>query len=153
MAIAYVGTDKRTAPLLHEHFKRHVAHDRGHKDVARKLALLHEILRAQGHDLVAIQNGAFFVHDDEAIGIAVQSKPNIGPRLADLRGHSLGVQGTAAVIDIQPVGLRTDFNDFGAQLLKGQRRDPIVGAIGAVNDHPQPFKGQVRGETVLRYTM
>lgn len=42
MAIAYVGTDKRTAPLLHEHFKRHVAHDRGHKDVARKLALLHE---------------------------------------------------------------------------------------------------------------
>ena len=149
MAIAYVGTDKRTAPLLHEHFKRHVAHDRGHKDVARKLALLHEILRAQGHDLVAIQNGAFFVHDDEAIGIAVQSKPNIGPRLADLRGHSLGVQGTAAVIDIQPVGLRTDFNDFGAQLLKGQRRDPIVGAIGAVNDHPQPFKGQVRGETVF----
>lgn len=53
------------------------------RDVARKLALLHEILRAQGHDLVAIQNGAFFVHDDEAIGIAVQSKPNIGPRLAD----------------------------------------------------------------------
>ena len=149
MAIAYVGTDKRTAPLLHEHFKRHVAHDRGHKDVAWKLALLHEILSAQGHDLVAIQNGALFVHDDEAIGIAVQSKPNIGPRLADLRGHSLGVQGTAAVIDIQPVGLRTDFNDFGAQLLKGQRRDPIVGAIGAVNDHPQPFKGQVRGETVF----
>ena len=57
------------------------------QDVARKLALLHEILRAQGHDLVAVQNGALLVHHDEAIGVAVQSKPDIGPRLADLRGQ------------------------------------------------------------------
>ena len=46
MAIAYVGTDKRTAPLLHEHFKRHVAHDRGHQhDCRANLPLLHEVVR------------------------------------------------------------------------------------------------------------
>ena len=153
MAVAHVGADKRAAPLLHEHFKRHIAHDRSHKDVARKLALLHEILRAQGHDLVAVQNGALLVHHDEAIGVAVQSKADIGPRLTNLCGHRLRIQGTAAVVDVQPVGFRADFDDFGAQLLKGQRRDPIIGPISAVKDHTQPFKGQVRGETVLRYTM
>ena len=91
MAIAHIGADKRAAPFLHEYFKRHIAHDSGHKDIARKFALLHEILCTQSHDLVTIQNSALLIHDNESVGIAVQRKADVGPGFADLCGHGLRV--------------------------------------------------------------
>ena len=57
-----------------------------------------------------------------------------------------GMHGAAPGIDVHPVRLVADHPDGRAQLAQDFRRDLVGGAVGAIDDDPQPLKIQIPGQ-------
>ena len=55
----------------------------------------------------------------------------------------------ALLVDIETVGRDAQGNDLGAQLIEGERRDLVGGAMGAVDDDAQAVQGQVARKSGL----
>jgi hypothetical protein len=66
------------------------------------------------HELVAIQDLAMLVGDDETVGVAVERDAQIGAMRHDLPLHRRRGGGAAIAIDVEAVGIDTDRDDVGA---------------------------------------
>ena len=86
------------------------------------------------HHLVAVDEVAALVDDHHAVGVAVEGDADIGAHLAHLGGER-GWRGRADVaVDVEAVRIDSHREDLGAELPQRLRRDPVAGAIGAVDD-------------------
>ena len=91
-------------------------------------------LRHHGEELVAVDHMALLVDDHDAVGIAVERDADVGAHLAHLRGERLGRGRAAFLVDVEAVRLDADREHLRAKLPQRRGRDPVGGAIGAV-DH------------------
>ena len=135
--------------ILHKNFQGHVAHGGCHKQIARQFAPGHHGLGAHGHKLVAVNDVAVFVHNNEAVSIAVQRKAHVGPHLAHLGRHHFGIERAAVLVDVGAVRACADAENFGSQFFKSQRGNFVAGAVGAVNHNAQARKRQLGRETAF----
>ena len=82
VAVADLGADQFAAHILHGLFKTHIAHDRGDQGFFPEFAAGKELLGADGHDVVTVDDPALFIADDEPVAVPVQGKADIGPHAA-----------------------------------------------------------------------
>ena len=105
--------------------------------------------RDHRQQLVAIDNMSLLVDDNDAVGVAVERNADVGAHLAYLAAQRVGRRRTAFAVDVEAVGLDADRNDIGAELPERIRRDPVAGAVGAIDHDAQTFKREIARQRAL----
>ena len=140
VAVADVGRDDADPALLHQPVEAEVRHHRDRDEVDA------EVEREDGEDLVAVDD----VAAPSTASIRSPSPSNATPRSSAALAHGLlqqrEVGRAAADVDVRAVGLVADRGHLGAEPLERLRRDPGVGAVGAVDGDPQA--GEVGAEAL-----
>ena len=93
---------------LHRLHEAEVAHHGGHDRVVLQLTGLPHRQREDGQDLVAVDDLAVRVDREAAVGVAVEGEADVGTVLEDCLLQHVEVGRAAAVVDVDPVGLRAD---------------------------------------------
>ena len=98
-------------------------------------ASVQEIPGRNGQDLVAVNNIAIFVTQQDAIGIAIMRNANV--RAAHLHDSLdfLRMNTAAAVVDVNTVWLVMGYADVRAKFAQDARRRFVSGAIRDVYSH------------------
>ena len=99
------------------------------------------------HELVAVDDLAALVGDDDTVGIAVERDADIGAHFAHPLAHRFGRRRAAFLVDVETVRLIADLNDLGAEFPQCGGRNLVGGAIGGIDDDPQAFEAQFLRET------
>ena len=133
------------AQLLQGDVQAHVAHDGGHQRVVAQAALLLEVIGADAHHLVAVDEGAALVHGHQAVRVAIKGQADIRTQLPHQLTQALGMGGAAVLVDVGAVGLMIIHRHRGAQLLQHGGGHLIAGALGAVYHNVQPVKAGAGG--------
>ena len=141
MAVAHGGAHQVQAVFLAVLMQAKVGHDGGHHGVAGELPLALELGGADGHDLVAVDGIPLLVHQQAAVGVAVEGDAQIVPAGNNAPGQGLQMGGAAAVVDVDAVRLRVDEVRLKRKRPEQVRRGGAGRAVGAVHQHPQA--GQV----------
>ena len=102
--------------------------------------------REDGHDPVAVDVAPGRVDGQAAVGVAVVRDAEVGAVLDDRPAHEAEVRRADPVVDVEPVGLGRDRDDFGARPAVDLRGDGRRGTVRAVDHHTQPVEGAGRGE-------
>ena len=102
--------------------------------------------REHREDLVAVDRVAVAVDSEHPVAVAVERDPEIESALADGLLQQREVGGAAAIVDVLAVRRVADRGHLGAEPLERLRRDPGVGAVGAVDAEPQA--GEVVAEAL-----
>lgn len=145
MAVAHGGADQVQAVLPAIFVQTQVGHHCGNNGVAGELPLTLQLGGAHGHDLVAVDGLAFFVHQQAAVGVAVEGNAQIIAAGDDALGQGLQVGRAAAVVDIDTVGLRMD--EVGVE---GQRTEQVRGqALAAPLAQSTSTRRPVRSQSML----
>ena len=101
------------------------------------------------HQLVAVDDLALLVDDDDAVGVAVERDADVGAHLAHLVDQRFGRGRAALVVDVAAVGLDADLDHFGAELPQRFGRHLVAGAVGAIDDDAQAVEAQVLRQRAL----
>ena len=99
-------------------FEAEIGHDRRDQGAARQPAVARQACRDQRHQLIAVQDLAALVGDDQPVGVAVESDADIGAARQHLAAHLLGRERAAFAVDVEPV-----------------RRDTPIGNTSAPSSH------------------
>ena len=126
-----------------------IGHDGGNDAAAAQPAALVPLGGDERHQLVAIDQIAALIDEDQPVGIAVERDADVGPELPHLVLQLVGGGRAAIVVDVEAVRLDADGDDLGAELPQGVGGDAIGGTVGAIDHHPQARKGELLGEGVL----
>ena len=127
IAVADRGARQRQVQALQIALEAEIGHDGGDHAAAREPAATAASSGDQRHDLVAIDDAALLVGDDDAVGVAIERDADIGAHFAHLGAHRLRRGRAAFQVDVEAVGLDADGDDLGAQLPQRRGRD-LVGA-------------------------
>ena len=111
-----------------------IGHHRRDHGVATQLALPFQMPGEDGDDEVAVHELAGGVDGEHAVAVAVESQAEVESVGRDDLLERADVRGTAARVDIGPVGLGEEHGDVGARLGERQRRRLRHGAVRAVED-------------------
>src|SRR4051812_42380561 len=84
IAVADLRARKTKALVPKEALKAEIGHDGRDDTVAAQLLALGPAFGDDGHQLIAIDDRTVFVHDDDAVGIAIERDADIGAHLVDL---------------------------------------------------------------------
>ena len=90
----------------------------------------------QRHDLVAVDDRAVLVDDDDAVGVAVERDADVGAHFMHLLLQAGRMGRAAFLVDVEAVGLDIDGDDLGAEFPQRRGRHLVGGAIGAIDDDP-----------------
>ncbi len=112
-------------------------------------AVLLPALGDHGEQLVAVHDMAALVHDQHAVGVAIERNADVGAHLAHLARQRRQVGGTAIFIDVEAIRIDADGNHVGAQFPQRARRDFVGGAVGAIDDNAQAFERHGLGQRQL----
>ena len=93
--------------------------------------------------MIAIDDATFFVDNHDSIRVAVQRDPDICSHLLDLADEVLRRGRPAVLIDVEAVGLDTDFDDFGSELPKRFGSNFVGSPICAVDDRANSIEAQI----------
>ncbi len=114
-----------------------VAHHGGDQCVGRQFAGLLHRQREHHHDGVAVDELAVGVQRQAPVGVPVVGEAQVGT-VRKYRGpQRLQVCRSAAVVDVEPIGLGVDRDDPSAGGAVGARCGRRSRAVGAVDDHGQ----------------
>ena len=119
-----------------------IGHHRRDQRAAGKPAAARQTGRDQRHQLVAVEDHAALVGDDQPVGVAIERDADIGAPRQHLAPHLLGRQGAAIAVDVEPVGRDADREHLGAEFPEHGRRNLVGGAVRAIDDDPQPVEPQ-----------
>ena len=103
IAVANLRTQKLEAGGAQLPLQAKVGHDGGDDAVALELAATLKSKGNQRHQLVTIHNPAFLVDDDQAVGISVERKADIGAACNDRFLKQLRMRRPAILVDIETV--------------------------------------------------
>ena len=106
-------------------------------------------LRDHRQQLVAVDQMAALIDQDDAIGVAVERDADIGAHLAHLAAQRFRRGGSAFLVDVESVGLDADRNDIGAQFPQRFRHHLVGGAVGAIDHHAQAVEAEVARQRAL----
>ena len=106
-------------------------------------------LRDDRHQLVAVDDMAFFVDDQHAVGVAVERDADIGAHFAHFGGERFGRGRADVAVDVEAVGLDADREHLGAEFPQSFGRDLIGGAVGAIDDDAQAFEREIARQSAL----
>ena len=106
-------------------------------------------LRDDRHQLIAVDDIALLVDDDDAIGVAVERDADVGPEFLDLVDERLRRRRTAVEVDVVAVRLDADLDHLGAEFPERFRRHLVGCAVGAIDDDAERRKAQVLGQRAL----
>jgi hypothetical protein len=126
-----------------------IGHDGRHEPPAPQIAPAVPELGDHRHELVAIDDLALLVDDDDAVRVAIERDADIGAQLLHL-GDQLLRRGRAdLVVDVEAVRLDADLEDFGAQFPQRRRRHLVGRAIGAIEHDAQAAEVDALGQGAL----
>ena len=127
VAVADVGDEDASAPLLHQAVEAEVGHRRD--DDALDL----EVEREDSEDLVAVDRLSSLVHGEHPVAVAVECDAEVEAAAAHGLGEQTEVGRAAADVDVRPVRVVADRGHRSAELLERLRRETGVGAVRAVD--------------------
>jgi hypothetical protein len=137
VAVADGRALERQADALKMPLQPEIGHDGGDDAGPGEPPLVAPALRHHGHQLIAIDHMPLLVDDEHAIRIAIERDAEIGPHFLHLAHQRIGRGGADLAIDVEPVRLDADRNDFRAELPERFGRDLVGGAIRAIDDDAQ----------------
>ena len=105
--------------------------------------------RNQPHNLVAINNAAVLVANDEAVGIAIKRNADIGFFRPYRVGQKASIGRTAALVYVEPVRCHADGDNFGPQFPKRGRGDLIGGTISTIDHQLDAIKREMARKGAL----
>ncbi len=140
VAVADAGLHHGDVVLRHRDAEAEVAHDGRDERALREQAATGHREREDGHDLVAVDDGARVVDREAAVGVAVVRDADGGAVREDRLGQQVEVRGPDPVVDVHAVGVVADDGDAGARVREDLGADPGGGAVRAVEDHVDPVE-------------
>ena len=149
VAVAHLRADEIQPEALDIFFKTEVGHHRRHHAAAAQTACRVPRFGDRRHQLVAVQQPAGFVGDQNPVGIAVERDPDIGAVFAHHAAHRAGIGTAAILVDVETVGLDAVGHDIGAEFPQRRRRDLVGGAVCAIDNDLQTVEAQAAREGVL----
>ena len=85
-------------------FEAEIGHDRRDQGATREPAVARQARRDQRHQLVAVENDAALVGDDQPVGVAVERDADIGAPRQHLAPHLLGREAPHSRLMFSPSG-------------------------------------------------
>ena len=104
VAVAHRGTMQGEAEPLQMALEAEIGHHGGDNAVARHLAGGVPRGGDKRHQLIAVDEPAALVGDQQAVGVAVEGDADIGAAGDDLALHRRRRHGAAILVDVEPVG-------------------------------------------------
>ncbi len=142
--VAHVRPQKLYPARAQRQLKPDVAHHRGDDAVALQLAALLHALGQRPERGVAVHELPAPVHEERAVGVAVEGDAEVRALLDDARAQNVRVERAAVAVDVAPVGRVEGRDDARAEPPEQRRREFGGRAVGAVRDDGQPFETQAR---------
>ena len=102
-----------------------------------------------GEQLVAVDQMAALVDDDDAVGIAIERDADVGAHFAHLAAQRFRRGRAAFLVDVEAVRLDADRDDVGAELPQRFRHHLVGGAVGAIDHHAQAVEDEVARQRAL----
>ena len=143
--VAYIRADEGYPALFEGGFRPHVGVKGAHGCGEGERASFQHIAGEDVEYAVAVHDVPLLIAGDDAVGVAVEGEPEIGVLCPDRFGEDLGVQRTAAVVDVRAVEGGGCGMHFRARPLEHFGRDRRSGAAGAVQHDAQPGKSSCAG--------
>ncbi len=106
VAVADLRPEEANARFAEPALEPEVRHDGRDHRLPTKLAAPLEVERDQRHHLVAVDDPALLVDDDQPVGIAVERKPDVGPPATTVSCSSLGWVEPHSWLMLSPSGAR-----------------------------------------------
>ena len=129
--------------LLHGQPEAEVGHDGDHHGVLDQQAPVMPVQRADGDEVVAVDQCPGVVHAQDPVGVTVEGQAGVGARSHDPGLQVARMRRAAAGVDVGAVGRGVDHLDGGPQAFEragGPRRRR---AVGAVDHQAQSGQGPV----------
>ena len=149
MAVPDLGAVQLDTVAGEKTLETEIGHDRGDQSTACEPSAPRQSGRDQRHQLVAVENDAALVGDDQSVGIAIERNPDIRAPRQNLAPHLFGRQRTAFAVYVEAVGRDAEREDFGAELPEYRRGDLVAGAVCAIDDDAQPVQPQSAGKALF----
>ena len=93
-----------------------IGHDGGDDPGLAQPAVAHPAFGHHRQQLVAVDQMAFFVDEDDAVAVAVERDADIRAHFAHLLAQRFGGDRSAFPVDVEAVGLDPDGDHLGAEL-------------------------------------
>ncbi len=106
--------------------------------------------RDQRHELVAIDDLAFLVDDDQPVGIAIECDTDVGAAGHHRLLQKLRLCRSALVVDVESVRSNADRHYLGSELPQRFGRDVIRSAVGAIDHDFQAIEPEMFREGRFR---
>ena len=132
VAIPDLGARERNPHFLERALQREIGHQ-GSGD-ALQPAVFRALARDDEQELVAVVEPAVPVGHEHAVAVPVERDAQIGLVRGDRPLQDLRMRGSGAIVDVEPVGIRSYRLDVGAQLVENVGSDMIGRAVSAI-DH------------------
>ena len=100
------------------------------------------VARDQAEDLVAVDDFAALIGEDDAVGIAVERDADIGAMFQHGGAEVFRDGGADILVDVEPVRLDADGDDRGAEFPEGGGGDFIGGTVRAIEHDAQAVQAQ-----------
>ena len=144
VAVADVGLADADAAVLHGQAEAQVGHD-GHDDrVAGQLPRLGQVEGEQGQEHVAVDHAPGVVDGDDAVGVAVESQPEVGAAAHDRRRQLAGSVEPHRSLMLAPSG--ASCRAVTTRRARPAPRGDLAGrAVGAVDHDAQAVEGAALG--------
>ena len=137
MPIPYCRADQIDSFSTAEFMQAEIRHHRGHHRVIGQLSITAQFRTAHGHDLIAVNGMALFIHQQTTVRITVESDAKLILSRYRHGGKVFKMRGAAAIVDVDAVRVDVDEIRHYRQPLKEIRRRSGSGTVGAVHQNPQ----------------
>ena len=99
--------------------------------------------------MIPIHHCPCLVHEDGSITVAIVGDADVGPVFQHRFLHHVGVEGSASVVDVDPVGLDIHRDHHRPQLVENRRGHLVRGPVGAIYHNLDPMEGYPFGDGSL----
>ena len=106
-------------------------------------------LRDDRQQLVAVDDMAALVDQDDAVGVAVERDADIGAHLAHLAAQGFRRGRAAFLVDVETIGIHADRDHVGAEFPQRFRHHPVGRAVGAIDDDAQAVEREIARQRAL----
>ena len=149
IAVADLGAEDFSTVGFEGFIEAEVAHDGGNQGAALEAAALEVIHRRDGHDLIAIDQLAVFVAEQDAVGIAIVGDTDVRLALAGELLDLLGMGAAAVGVDVCPVRMVVDHDQIGTEFAQDAGAGFVGRAVRAIERDAERLEREVAWKALL----